>query len=145
MLPLLLFAATAASVALQGGSAPAASFAISHEAVDCVVADKHPRLEARFPAGVEVAAARVFFRGSSPEWYSVTMKAEGPVFAGILPSPRKDLREFHYYIEATSKTMATARTADRNTRVVAAPGECRGLVSAVGVTTAKILVQGPAG
>jgi len=145
MLLALLLAATAAPFAPQAVPKPAASFAVSHEAVDCVVADKHPRLEARFPEGVEIAAARVFFRGSSPEWYSVAMKAEGPVFSGVLPSPKKNLKEFHYYIEATSQTMETARTADRSTRVVTAAGDCRGLVSATAASAASILVQGPAG
>lgn len=127
----------------QGGPAPA--FAISHQAVDCVVAGKFPRLEARFPENAAVASAKVYFQGASQEWYAVTMKAEGVVFAGILPSPKKDLKQFHYYIEATSRTMETARTEDRSARVVAAPGECRGVLSAVAVSAAKIVVQGPAG
>lgn len=127
----------------QDGSAPA--FAISHQAVDCVIAGKHPRLEARFPEGTAVASAKVFFQGATRDWYSVPMKAEGAAFVGILPSPKQSLKEFQYYIEATSPAMQTARTEDRGARVVAASGECRGVVSGVALSTASILVQGPTG
>jgi len=143
MILIALLMAVHSFPAAQGGPAPA--FAISHQAVDCVVAGKHPRLEASFPAGTDVASARVFFRGASEEWYSVAMKAEGAGFSGILPSPKPSLKEFHYYIEATSRAMETARTGDRSARVVAAAGECRGLVSATAVSAASIVVQGPAG
>src|SRR6187455_3301793 len=138
-------------VALELSSSPQAqppaggSFSVIHQPVDCVVAGHHPRLEARFPAGVDVAAARVFFRGASQEWYSVGMTPEGATYAGILPSPKKNLKEFHYYIEATSRGMETARTEDRATRVVASSTECKGLVAASAVSTASVLVTGPAG
>jgi hypothetical protein len=130
-----------------GQTAPpaAGAFAVSHQPVDCVVADKHPRFEAQAPAGMDIATARVFFQGASQEWYSVGMKAEGPLFSGLLPSPKKNLKEFRYYIELTARGMETARTADRVTRVVASASECRGIVAASGVSTASILVAGPAG
>jgi hypothetical protein len=97
------------------------------------------------PPGVDVATARVFFQGASQEWYSAAMKAEGSNFVGILPAPKRNLKEFHYYIEATSRTLETSRTADRATRVVGSPGECRGVVAASAAGAASILVQGPAG
>lgn len=144
LLPALLLA-TFASIPVQTPAAPPSAFEMAHQPLDCVVADKHPRLEARMPPGIDVATARVFFQGASPEWYSTPMKAEGPVFVGILPSPKRSLKEFHYYIEATSRSLETSRTADRATRVVASPGECRGLVAASAISSASILVQGPAG
>ena len=144
MLPALILA-THARLALQASKPPAATFEVSHQPVDCVVADKHPRFEALMPPGVDVATARVFFQGASQEWYSAPMKAEGSTFVGILPAPKRSLKEFHYYIEATSRTLETSRTADRATRVVGSPGECRGIVAASAVGAASILVQGPAG
>lgn len=141
ILPVLLLAVHAQAPV----QAPPASFVLSHRAVDCVIADKHPRFEAQAPQGVEVAAARVFFQGASQEWYSVAMKAEGPALVGILPTPKRSLKEFHYYIEATSKNLEISRTADRATRVVNSAGECRGIVTATAISTASILVQGPAG
>jgi len=145
MLPLALLLATLASIPVQTPAPPPSVFEMAHQPVDCVLADKHPRIEARMPAGVDVATARVFFQGASQEWYSTPMKAEGPVFVGILPSPKRSLKEFHYYIEATSRSLETSRTADRATRVVGSPGECRGLVAASAISSASILVQGPAG
>lgn len=140
-----LILATHASITLPPQNSPAAVFEISHQPVDCVVADKHPRLEARMPPGVDVATARVFFQGAGQEWYSTAMKAEGAAFVGILPAPKRTLKEFRYYIEATSRTLETSRTADRTTRVVGSPGECRGVVAASAAGAASILVQGPAG
>ncbi len=123
----------------------ATAFAVSHHPVDCVVADRHPRFEAQLPPGVDVAGARVFFKGATQEWYSVARKAEGASLVGVLPSPKKSLKEFHYYIEATSRSLETARTPDRGTRVVASPGECRGVVAASAASAASILITGPAG
>lgn len=144
ILPALVLA-THASIARQPQKPAGPAFEVAHQAVDCVVADKHPRIEAGMPPGVDVAAARVFFQGASQEWYSAPMKAEGSTFVGVLPAPKKSLKEFRYYIEATSRTLETSRTADRATRVVGSPGECRGVVAASAVGTASILVNGPAG
>ncbi len=141
----LLLAAAPAFLSPQSTATPAPSFPIGHQPVDCVVAGKHPSLTASLPPEIDVATARVFFQGASQEWYSVAMKAEGSTFVGVLPAPKKSLKEFHYYIEVTSRSLATSRTADRSTKVVASPGECRGLVAASVMSTASILVQGPAG
>lgn len=140
-----LILATHASIAPQAQGSTKPTFEISHQPIDCVVADKHPRFEARMPSGVDVAAARVFFQGASQEWYSTAMRAEGATFVGVLPAPKRSLKELHYYIEATSRALETSRTADRTSRVVASPGECRGIVAASAVGAASILVQGPAG
>ena len=145
MFLLILLAAAHAFPTAQSAGAPAPTFLIGHQPVDCVVAGKHPSFVASPPPGTDVAAARVFFQGASQEWYSVAMKAEGSTFVGVLPAPKSSLKEFHYYIEVTSRSLASSRTADRSTTVVASPGECRGLVAASVMSTASILVQGPAG
>lgn len=145
MISAILLAAAHAFSAAQSAVPPAPTFLIGHQPVDCVVAGKHPSFVASPPPGTDVAAARVFFQGASQEWYSVAMKAEGSTFVGVLPAPKSSLKEFHYYIEVTSRSLASSRTADRSTRVVASPGECRGLAAASVMSTASILVQGPAG
>lgn len=144
ILPALVLA-TPALIAFPPQKSAGPAFEVDHQAVDCVVADRNPRFEARMPPGFDVATARVFFQGASQEWYSVAMKAEGSTFAGILPAPKRSLKEFHYYIEVTTRSLASSRTADRSTRVVDSPGECRGLVAASVMSTASIVVQGPAG
>ena len=141
----ILLAAAPAFPPAQSTVTPAPSFLIGHQPVDCVVAGKHPSFGATLPPEIDVAAARVFFQGASQEWYSVAMKPAGSTFVGVLPAPKSSLKEFHYYIEVTSRSLASARTSDRSTRVVASPGECRGLVAASVMSTASILVQGPAG
>lgn len=118
--------------------------AIEHDAVACVVADRFPRFVARFP-GTEVAIARIVFQGSSPDWYSVTMKPEGGSFAGVLPKPLKSLKAVTYYIEVTERTLATNRTRDYVALVVGSPGACSKRAVAGTVPTASILMQNPPG
>jgi hypothetical protein len=98
--------------------------AIDHQAVACVAADKFPRLEARFTPAENVAAARVLFQGQTADWYSVAMKPDAAVYAGILPKPKKELKSFRYYIEITDKALATSRTAEFTAAVVDSAASC---------------------
>ncbi|HYN00994.1 MAG TPA: hypothetical protein VE359_00980 [Vicinamibacteria bacterium] len=52
-----------------------------------------------------------FRPAGGPHWYSVPMKAEGGVFAGVLPKPKKSLQKLDYYIEATDTSFGSARSA----------------------------------
>ena len=74
---------------VQSGAAPGSpSVSIEHQPVACAVAERFPKLEARFAPPENVARARVAFQGrNTAEWYSVDMKADGPVFVGTLPKP----------------------------------------------------------
>jgi len=132
---------------LIGFSAPAVHSAeIDHKAVGCVVAEKFPRLEARLIPVDAVGRARVFFRtGGGPAWYAVAMKREGDVFAAALPKPKKSLKQFQYYLEVADKAMATSRTEEYSTEVVAGPGGCsKGMMAGV-MSAASILLEVPAG
>jgi hypothetical protein len=132
---------------LVGFSASAVQSAeIDHKAVSCVVAEKFPRLEARFSPADTVGRARVFFRtGSGPAWYAVAMKREGDVFAAALPKPKKSLKQFQYYLEVADKAMATSRTEEYATSVVDGPGGCsKGMMAGV-MSAASILLEVPAG
>jgi hypothetical protein len=119
--------------------------AIDHQAVACVAADKFPRLEARFTPAENVAAARVLFQGQTADWYSVAMKPDAAVYAGILPKPKKELKSFRYYIEITDKALATSRTAEFTAAVVDSAAACKGKLTAGAVSSASVLLQGPAG
>jgi hypothetical protein len=130
---------------LVGASAEAQTPTIDHQPAACAVAEKFPRMEARFAPPETVAAARVVFQGQSSEWYSVAMKSEGAGFIGVLPKPKKSLKWFRYYLEVTNKALATSRTADYTTAVVDSAGACRGKILAGSLASASVILQGPAG
>ena len=111
-------------VILSSSSLSAQTLSIDHQPVGCAVAERFPRLEARFAPADTVATARVVFQPeNAQQWYAVAMKSEGPAFSGVLPKPKKSLKAFRYYIEVTDKALGTNRTADYTTNVVASPGD----------------------
>lgn len=118
---------------------------IDHKPVGCVVADRFPRFEARVSPAGDVASARLLFQGSgSSDWFWVAMKAEDGVFTGVLPKPRKDLKSFRYYVEVTDRAMTTARTGDITPRVVGSSSECASGLTALALSAASVVLQGPA-
>ena len=142
-------AACNAAAAARPSTAPAPSgdvLSIEHQPVGCAMAGRFPRIEARFVPQDSIAVARVVFQGdNAAEWYSVAMKSEGAAFAGILPQPKKSLKAFRYYVEVTNKGLDTKRTPEYSTTVVASNSECQGRLLAGVVTTASVLILGPAG
>lgn len=118
---------------------------IVHEPVACAVAEKFPRLTARFDPPDKVAVARVLFQGQTADWYSVAMKPEGSAFAGVLPKPRKELKSFRYYIEVTDKSLGVSRTTEFTTSIVPSSGACKGGLVSASVASASVVLQGPAG
>jgi hypothetical protein len=87
----------------------------------------------------------VVFQGQTKDWYSVSMKAEGAVFVGVLPKPKKDLKSFRYYIEVTDKSLGTNRTAEYEAAVVDSASACKGKLLASALSSASVVLQGPAG
>jgi hypothetical protein len=134
-----------ASLVLLASPTLAQTLNIEHRAVACATAGKFPRFEASFSPADSIATARVFFQGQTADWYSVSMKAEGNGFAGVLPKPKTDLKSFKYYIEVTDKAMATSRTAEYLTMVIGSSGGCAGKATAGALGSASVVVQGPAG
>ncbi len=142
----LLLAGLGVLVFVNSPSVNAQALNIDHQAVGCAVAEKFPRLEARFAPADSVAVARVVFQPeNAQQWYAVAMKAEGPAFSGVLPKPKKSLKAFRYYIEVTDKALGTNRTADYMTNVVGSSGECKGKLMAAALGSASVLLQVPAG
>jgi hypothetical protein len=119
---------------------------IDHRPSGCAVAEKFPRLDARFAPIENIAAARIVFQPEkSDQWWSVTMKPEGLSYFGVLPKPKRSLKAFQYYVEVTDKSLRTTRTADYGVSVVASSGECSGRLLAGGLGSASVMLQGPAG
>lgn len=130
--------------ALLASGAAAQGLVIEHQGVGCVVADEFPKLEARLQPVDKVAKARVHFRrDGDPYWYSVSMKAEGGTFSGVLPKPKKTLRSFRYYIEAADASHASSRTPEFTPTVVAGPAACRGGAVAAAVGSASLTLEAP--
>jgi hypothetical protein len=139
-------AAVLAAVVVPALSAAADTLTIEHSAVGCVVAEKHPRFEARFTPGDAVAKAKVFFQPKdATRWYAVGMKREGPVFHGVLPKPKKSLEAFRYYIEVTDKAASTSRTPDQTATVVGSAAECQDKMVAGALGSATVALEVPAG
>ncbi len=123
-----------------------ADVAIDHDGVTCIVAERFPRFEARFEPAAQVSRARLHFRpASGPHWYSVARKVEGDVFVGVTPKPKKSLKRVDYYIETTDTAFAAPRTTEFNPAVEAGLGACKDKVLAAPLSSASVLIEGPAG
>ena len=110
------------------------------------MADKFPKLDARFAPADGVAAAKVVFRPEkSEQWWSVAMKLEGDTYVGVLPKPKSSLKTFQYYIEVTGKSLGTARTPEYGAAVVPSKGGCQGKLMSGALSSAAIVLQGPGG
>ncbi len=120
---------------------------VVHDGVGCVVAGRHPRLEARVEPSPGAGRVRIHFRaGTSTDWYFVEMKAGGDRWVGLLPKPLPSLQRFHYYVEATGTRFEESRTVEYAPRVVGREGECeaRALLAAVS-PVGPTFVGAPAG
>jgi len=138
-----------AVVAVAALAAPPleAALTLQHQAVGCMLAERHPRLDARFDPEAEVAGARVFFRAAgTPHWYSVAMVAQAGLWSGTLPKPKRSTGRIEYYLEATDKAFAPVRTAQQAAEVVAGPGACRkDLPLAAASPSARVVVTAASG
>jgi hypothetical protein len=124
----------------------AQTVSIDHAAVGCVVAERFPRLEARFVPGDAVAKAKVLFQPEGARhWYAVGMKSEGTAFSGILPKPKKSLKGYRYYIEVTDRSAGVSRTPEYTTAVADGPVACRDKVMAGALGSASVALEVPAG
>lgn len=120
---------------------------IDHAGVGCIVAGRHPRIEARVSPAEGVARARVYFRASGTSaWYYVLMKPAAGVLQGALPKPAKATRSIDYYVEAVDSAFREARTAEFKPSVVEQGASCPGgLPAATALATASVTVGAAAG
>jgi hypothetical protein len=130
---------------LTATPATAADVAITHDAVGCVVAEEFPEVVARIDPADRVASARVRFRPpDGAHWYSVGMKPGTDGFRAVLPSPKKSLKSFVYYLEATDAALGTTRTPEYTPAVAEGPGACR-TVPVAAAAVGEIALESPAG
>jgi hypothetical protein len=120
--------------------------AIEHQPLGCTVAGRFPRLLARVASAESIARARVQFQPQGGRhWYGVDMTAQGAVFTGVLPKPKKSLASYRYYIEVTDAALGTTRTPEYTTTVARGAGACADATRAEGLASAMVKLQAPPG
>ena len=136
------------SAAAEPSPAPSAGVTIRHEAVGCVVAGKHPRLDACLAPEDEVGRAQIQFRAKSDgPWWAVDLRKEGGCHTALLPKPLPTTPEFSYFVNVIDRRFGEAHEPDRapdaahRVRVVAKEGDCdRRVAVAVAKAAAPIVL-----
>ncbi len=109
--------AALAAGTLSAGEAP---LTIRHDAPDCVLGGRPPRVLACIAPASQVAGAQVSFRWSdATEWTSLPLVSDAPCFSAALPRPRPAAATLEYVLEATARSGATVRSGPHRARVVA--------------------------
>jgi hypothetical protein len=133
-------------LATPAAVAAASSLEIIPQGIDCVVADRFPRIEALLTPAEEVSLARVFFRTKDSEgWYWVRMEREVDRFVALLPKPTKGLKAFRYYFEATDAEFGTIQTPEYVPQVVPDAETCHGKMVAKAVASGRVITHVPTG
>jgi hypothetical protein len=125
-------AALGAAIVLGApGAAAQGPVTIAHDDVACIVAERHPQVDACFTPAASVGRAQAVFRAEGTDaWYAVDLKPEGPCFRGLLPRPLRTTRAIQYYVDVVDRAFAESRLPDRapdvayTARVVADEGAC---------------------
>jgi hypothetical protein len=129
--------------------APAAApVAIRHDDVACIVAERHPRVEACVTPADRVGRAQIHFRANSEgPWYAVDLKPEGECLRGLLPRPLKTTRAVQYYVDVMDRAFTERRQPERapevayTARVVGTEADCaKGRMAAWVTRTAQPVV-----
>ena len=98
-----LVRAGALAVPLLGPlSALAQDVTIDHQAIECIVVGKFPKMNACFTPVSGVGKARVYFRPETlSTWFYVEMAADASCHSGVLPKPTKALvdKKIFYYVD----------------------------------------------
>ncbi len=132
----------------QAAAAPGsgAALSIDHRAIECIVAGRFTRIDARLEPSDRVARARAYFRAAgTPLWYYVDMKADSGAFVGVLPQAKTDTKGVEYYLQALDASFGESRTSEHAPRVVRGSAECSDKIVAAVLPTAKVVVGAPAG
>lgn len=103
----------------------AAGLSIDHQAVDCMVKEKFPRIEADIQPAADVATARVCFKSADdPDYYCVPMTVQYNRFAARMPKPKEKAGPITYYVEAEAQGGGVKRTPELNAQVVKDAKSC---------------------
>jgi hypothetical protein len=137
-----------AEIVAPAGAAPAAGAgdsggpSIDHKPIGCIVVGKYPKLDAGFDPA-DPARARIYFKaGGTVHWYYVEMKSEAGRYYGILPKPKKSIKNIDYYVSGLSKESLEGRTQDYSPDVVEKEDQCKGKPVPAYVPQANVLVGG---
>lgn len=100
-----------------------ASIGITLPPIKCVLADKHPQIEAVIVP--PESKARIFFKGAGgSEFYYVDMVPKVGRFVAKLPRPREQAGPLTYYIEVVGADGTKARTQQLTAEVVSSAARC---------------------
>ena len=123
--------AAARGIAGTEAAAADAPVAIAHDDVSCIVANRHPQVDACLTPAESVGRAQVHFRaGGTDAWYAVDLKPEGRCFRGLLPRPLTTTQAVEYYVDVVDRGFTESRLPDRapdvayTARVVAGEKAC---------------------
>jgi hypothetical protein len=122
----------------RGGGGP---LAVTHDAVTCMVAGRHPLIDADLTPPSLAQDGRVYFHSSlSDAFYYVEMKRAGSHFVGTLPRPLEDAGPVTYYVEGLARDHTQVRTGEVQAQVVTVDGQCEGRLAAYLPGTAPVRV-----
>ncbi len=131
-----------------GGQAPApaaGAMTIEHRPPGCLAAGKYARVAACFQPPSALARGRVYFRaGGTRDWFYVEMSGSPPCLEGVLPRPKKSLRQIEYYVAATDRAFAESRTPERVLQVTD-DGRCPAGPLAPVADTASVVIGSVSG
>lgn len=98
---------------------------ILHDGLRCVVAGRHPIIEALVEPADDLVTVKAYFRAAfSPLFYFVEMSRDGDRFRGVLPKPSREVQSMVYYLEAVDSTFNSLRTEEFHPRVAAELSDC---------------------
>jgi len=134
---------------------PGGEIRIEHHEVGCVVAERHPRLEACLAPRDRIGRVQLRFRPKDTQpWYAVDMEPDGECFSGLLPKPKPTLAAFEYYIGVVDVDYDERLQPDAapettySARVVRSEGDCdkeKRIASSLLRVAAPILLGTPPG
>jgi PKD domain len=98
---------------------------ILHDGLKCIVAGRHPVIEALVEPANDLVTVKAYFRAEfSPAFYFVEMSRQGDRFRGVLPKPSRDVPSMVYYLEAVDSTFNSLRTEEFHPRIAAELQDC---------------------
>lgn len=116
---------------LPSVSAQDQTVVIDHDAVNCMVANEYPRLDAALSPLDRVANARIYFKSNKSPFYYVMMEPRGGSLSGRLPRPRLDAGPITYYIEGFTTGGGSVQTEEFSSLVVRDAQECKTRVAPI--------------
>lgn len=114
---------------------------VEHRKVDCIIAGKHPRMNACFQPASKAGKRKIYFRPEGVEsWFYVEMKSNAPCHEGVLPKPRKELVDKHVFYYVALEGAESGQTEEYDPVVVRSAEDCERKVAAPTSPTGPVAV-----